>query len=826
LVSAIIIFFLPNIFEKYIAKQEQVTISNSSENYSFFVDIDNDGYSECYEFSHDRLGNKEAFNLLNSTGGNIAVLNLSDFLLPRSVIGFSDFNHNKIPELDFLSYQKDSIFINIYEYDISKNKGQAKTTSVFFKRKFITKGNLYNGVLDIISDSIRFADLNHDGYDEAIFNLEAGFTFQPRSIFAYDIKNDSMWSMPKEGTMILNFIPYDINNDKKPELLLTTYSPNNIYPPEQIKQLGESSNPDSIRLYHYFKNFVFDYGDNNPWLMVLNSHLNFLFKPDSFPAGFAYINTLPFKINNKTYILAKYENKDDTTLTTKLLLYNESGKKIKENNLYKSIERMNFNFFRFNNNYSDIRIIDNIKGIIYKISPDLKLVDPIKSFKGYNSNIIKAIDINGDNRKEFLFTSNNSENILITQSDFSFPTTISVPNDRQGLKAITIKKQGHNKPPLLALQFNKVLYLFSYTKNPLYPLKYIIYLGIYFIIFLFIFFVQKINAKKLEKENLRLENEVKKRTHKISEQNNRLNEFIKIVSTKNIEIGTQNQQLIEFRKEITYSIDYAKYIQDAILPKMETLTNEFPESFLIYLPRDIVSGDFYWWKKIENKFYLAISDCTGHGVPGAFMSLLGITYLQQAILLEGVKKPHLILNNIRKKIITALKQTGKPDEQFDGMDMILLQIDRETNTIQFSGAHNPIYIITENNFFAANPELQNHPRIKADKKGNISFIEIKGNRMPVAIYQKMHDFTEYTIKIQKGDEILSFTDGYYDQFGGKNSKKIKLSPIKTILFDSYHDSLDYQKQTLIEYLDYWKTRHLKAEQTSQIDDITVLGIKF
>ena len=825
-VSAIIIYFIPNIFERYIAKQEQVSISNSDKNYCFFVDIDHDGFSESYEFSHDRLGNKENFNLMSFTGGNISVINLSDFLLPRSIIGFSDFNHNQTPELDYLSYSGDSIFLNIYENKLIKEKNKIEAKILLYRKRFIAKGNLYNGVLDIISDSIRFADLNNDGYDEALFNLEAGFTFQPRAIFAYDIKNDSLWSMPQEGAMILNFIPYDINNDKKPEILLTTYSPNNIYPPEVIKILSKSSNPDSIRLYNHFKNFIFDYGDNNPWLMVLNPHLDFLFKPDSFPQGFGYIDAIPFKIKNKSYILAKYENRNDTTLQPKLMLFDETGKILKEKILHKSKERLNFSFFRYNDDFSDIRIIDEDKGLISQISSDLTLINPVKKFQGFDPNIFDAIDIDDDGNKEFLFLSKNSEKILISQKDFSFPTVISVPNDRQGIKSISIKKQGPDKPPLLALQFNKVLYLFSYSENPLYFLKYLIYLGIFIIVFLFIYSVQRINARKLEKENHRLETEVKKRTREISEKNQRLNEFVKIVSAKNHEIKLQNQQLKEFSQEITNSIDYAKYIQNSILPKMETLTNEFPESFLIFLPRDIVSGDFYWWKKIDNILHIAISDCTGHGVPGAFMSLLGITYLQQTIINENIQRPYQVLNHLRKKIITALKQTGKPDEQFDGMDMILLRIDTDTNTLQFSGAHNPIYIVTENDFFDANPNLRNSPRVKADKKGNISFIEIKGDRMPIAIYQKMHDFTEYTIKIQKGDEIFSFTDGFYDQFGGNDGKKIKLAPIKTMLFDNYYEPIEYQKQSLLKYLDYWKTKYSETKKFDQIDDITVLGIKF
>ncbi|HIE15942.1 MAG TPA: hypothetical protein EYP69_03345 [Bacteroidales bacterium] len=248
LLSLILIITIPFNFKKYIAKKEQVTISGSNLNYTFFVDINNNSYSEYYEFNHDKLGNREFFNLLNHSGGIISVLNLQDFLLPRSVIGFNDFNHNQIPELNFLSFNADSIFLNIYEVKLlDQNKTNQVDTIIYFKRKFISTAHYYNDVLDIVSDSIRFADLNNDGFDEAILNLEAGFSLQPRRIFAYDIKHDSLWAMPREATMILDFIPYDLNHDNIPEILLTTYSPNNAFPENIIKEFKKETIDENSR---------------------------------------------------------------------------------------------------------------------------------------------------------------------------------------------------------------------------------------------------------------------------------------------------------------------------------------------------------------------------------------------------------------------------------------------------------------------------------------------------------------------------------------------------------------------------------------------------
>ncbi len=257
-------------------------------------------------------------------------------------------------------------------------------------------------------------------------------------------------------------------------------------------------------------------------------------------------------------------------------------------------------------------------------------------------------------------------------------------------------------------------------------------------------------------------------------------------------------EIEEKNRNITASITYAKRIQDAILPPKEVINEIFPQNFVLYLPRDIVSGDFYWFRKIENWVIFAAADCTGHGVPGGFMSMLGYAFLNEIIRRKDVRQVNEVLNELRKEIKTALRQTGKFDEAKDGMDISLCAIDLTTNILQFSGAFNPLYLIREN-----------------------QLIETPADKMPIGIFVKeKSSFTHNEIKIQKNDVIYLFSDGYHSQFGGENGTKLMTKNFKQLLLNIHAQPLDAQRDFLENYFHSWKNK------CNQIDDVLVLGIKF
>jgi serine phosphatase RsbU (regulator of sigma subunit) len=225
---------------------------------------------------------------------------------------------------------------------------------------------------------------------------------------------------------------------------------------------------------------------------------------------------------------------------------------------------------------------------------------------------------------------------------------------------------------------------------------------------------------------------------------------------KNEEIETQRDlaetqwdRISAQKNELTDSITYASRIQSALLPESGYFSKIFSDYFILNKPKDIVSGDFYWLSIKGDKTIVAVADCTGHGVPGAFMSMLGVEFLNEIVNNLGIVQPNKILNNIRDRIIKSMGQTGKSGESMDGMDIALVSIDLENNSLQYAGAFNPLFIIRNNNLS-----------------------EINGDRMPLGFHLKIDKpFTNHEIEIKANDSIYLFSDGYKDQFGWRNKNK-------------------------------------------------------
>jgi serine phosphatase RsbU (regulator of sigma subunit)/Tfp pilus assembly protein PilF len=323
-----------------------------------------------------------------------------------------------------------------------------------------------------------------------------------------------------------------------------------------------------------------------------------------------------------------------------------------------------------------------------------------------------------------------------------------------------------------------------------------------FLIFLIRLFVQKRKANV----QLALQNE------EILQKNEE-------IITQNEEIQTQRDLVVqqkdiieEIHKGLTDSINYAQRIQNAVLPTENDLQNILGEHFVFFKPKDVVSGDFYWTTKIENHIIICVADCTGHGVPGGFMSMLGISFLNEIVRKKEVTQANLVLNHLRKSIIDALQQKGIAGEQNDGMDISICVIDTEKNELQFAGANNPIYIVKSE-------KLKVKSKEKPDELSTFELDELKGDTMPVSIYGRMDDFTNNILKIEKGDCLYMFTDGFADQFGGKLGKKYKYQIFKNLLLDNSQIPMAEQKIKIEKNLKNWMGAY------PQIDDITVLGIR-
>lgn len=261
---------------------------------------------------------------------------------------------------------------------------------------------------------------------------------------------------------------------------------------------------------------------------------------------------------------------------------------------------------------------------------------------------------------------------------------------------------------------------------------------------------------------------------------------------------SKNNKLLSLRnKQITHSITYASFIQKAILPNKDQFKELFSESFIFYKPKDIVSGDFFWVNKKGDEIILAVADCTGHGVPGAIMSIMGITFLQEITDNYGITQPDLILNKLREKIIERLQPKNSNFFARDGIELAICNINTKTKKIEYSGAYTPAVLYT--------------------KEGSV---ELKPNKMPIGFHRtRRSPFTKQTLNYSEGDRLYIYTDGYTDQFGGPNGKKYGPKQFSELLTDVQFLSLDDQFYSLLKGLKNWQGK------IEQIDDVTVIGVK-
>ncbi|HTL83131.1 MAG TPA: tetratricopeptide repeat protein [Bacteroidia bacterium] len=272
----------------------------------------------------------------------------------------------------------------------------------------------------------------------------------------------------------------------------------------------------------------------------------------------------------------------------------------------------------------------------------------------------------------------------------------------------------------------------------------------------------------------------------------------KLRKKTNVQLSAQNAIIEEKNKNITDSINYARRIQDAVLPSPALLKEYFSDAVIFYRPRDIVSGDFWWFTGKDGKFFLAVADSTGHGVPGGFMSVMGAAFLSEIINEKKVTDAGEILNVLRDKVVNALVHSGDDNKSVrDGMDMCMCVFDTKKMEVEFAGANNPLWLV---------------------RNGNL--LETDADNFPVGMHEgDVTPFTKNVITLQKNDVIWLFTDGFADQFGGKDGKKYKYKKMKELFVDLALKGSDEQADRIQREFDAWKG------ELEQVDDVLVVGIR-
>ncbi len=314
------------------------------------------------------------------------------------------------------------------------------------------------------------------------------------------------------------------------------------------------------------------------------------------------------------------------------------------------------------------------------------------------------------------------------------------------------------------------------------------YIGYFILFVLFIYAIIQLSVARLKKQKENLEAIVEERTQEILIQKEE-------IEAKNDTLSEQNEQIIQKNESITASINYAKRIQEAMLPVKENISKHLTENFLLFKPRDIVSGDFYWYAEKDNKVIYTAVDCTGHGVPGALMSMIGSEILG-TILNEGITEAGKILEKMNEYVIKALKQETEGFSQ-DGMDISLCVIDKKNKTVEYAGAKNPLVYITD---------------------GKLT--QVKASRYGIGGYtEKKKVYESHLIKYESPTWFYMFSDGYPDQFGGPKDRKFMIKRLKNLLLDIHYKPMQEQHDILDKTIEEW------MENTNQTDDIIVTGFK-
>ena len=271
----------------------------------------------------------------------------------------------------------------------------------------------------------------------------------------------------------------------------------------------------------------------------------------------------------------------------------------------------------------------------------------------------------------------------------------------------------------------------------------------------------------------------------------------KVIQHQHQRLKQNHVELEEAHKDITDSIVYAKRIQDATLTSKTYINDVLPQSFIYFNPKDLVSGDFYWVFSNNEHVFFTVADCTGHGVPGAFMSMIGNSLLNEMIIENNIQDTNIILDRVSDKVKESLDQKGEQGESRDGMDMVLCKLNKQTNELMYTGAKNPLYLIREG-----------------------ELIEYKGDKRPVGYYTAENVlFTSNKISLKKNDIIYLFSDGFSDQFGGETAKKYKAANFKRFLLSIHDKDMEVQQQLLSDEFDRWKG------ELEQIDDVCVMGVR-
>jgi serine phosphatase RsbU (regulator of sigma subunit) len=773
--TLLIILLIDNNFHKFEGSAE---IYSEKSAHKQNVDINHDGTVENIQIGN--IPNDHLYMEIWQDNNLKKVAHL-DFLMVKHTPIYGDPDKDGNIDTYVLSERSDSLFLNTITY-LAESDYEIETSQILLMR-------LKDSISPMSILNMQFVDLDQDGYQEILFGLDKGEAH--RHICHFDLKSEEFKTAPTLFTMIRGwFTAVNVDEDKELEIVFSSYANGNI--PEthleraKVKFQAEQEKvfTDNVAIWGIF--------DHN-----LNPEIKYT------KEGFtSTIRHKAFKFKDEFRLLTLESSLMDSLDYPTLKLFNLNGDILAQKQSPVDIDASKLSKFapvHLKHNHDSIHpkvYLDKVNDTIFEFDMNLNISRYIHHQGFTERTTINHHDLNDDGELEIIF--NVEGGFLIFQREFEEPLFLPCPGSgplevEPEIDLVNGENQG------LIFSNGITYYLINYKENDTYFLKYIYYIGIFIGFYLLVIILQKIQTVQLEKENKKLEATVLERTAELAEKNEMLSKSLN-------EVEQQKSIIEEKNHEILDSISYAKRIQTAILPPPKLVKEHIDKSFILYKPKDIVAGDFYWMEPQENHVLFAAADCTGHGVPGAMVSVICNNGLNRAVREFGLTDPGEILDKTRELVIEEFEKSE--EEVKDGMDIALCSLEVSSGVrqltdvsrthLKYAGAHNPLWII---------------------RKGAREIEEIKADKQPIGKFGKAVPFRTNEIELQAGDTFYIFSDGFADQFGGEKGKKFKAKNFKELLLSIQDKSMEKQVSLIDAAFEKWKGN------LEQLDDVCIIGVR-
>ncbi|HEY0030825.1 MAG TPA: SpoIIE family protein phosphatase [Bacteroidia bacterium] len=727
-------------------------------------DIDTDGFSEVYYFYN--ISDEQVYLEMWSKGSLLGVWTKPGKLINHSVI-MDQRADKKEARLFFLTQTDKKIYINELTLKIEGRK-----LSTVYETTLLVI-NSANADTEFLQK--KMLDLNDDGANEYVFSISEALDI--RCIVAYNYNSNQLTKSATDFMMLTDF--FMLNHPAGKKLAFTSYSNGNVSE-KNIQRVVKDFDLDTALCTHFYTDLKSYAGVFDKDLKVEEIKME--------RKGFTSMyRIVPIRQDNKQRYIAISTFINEPDSLPQIFLLDEQLKVLQSKSTALPVPQEMFNKYRKEllfvkegkNQEEDRAYLIGQNDTIYELLKDLTLSPLVFTKNTNDKSKLAFIDLDDDGKEEIILCGMNGATIY--QSNFKDPVSIEARGFSFFKKDHFSRKNEGKKEWQFITDTNHHLTL-TYVSNPFFYWKAPFFIGSILLMFSLLSFLLWLNGRKIEKEKKRLEVLVMERTKDAVDQ--------KLIAENRRELIEEKQ------KEIIDSINYAKRIQSAIMAKEEDIKTAFPDSFLLYKPKDIVAGDFYFFENTSTHLFYAAADCTGHGVPGALVSVVCANALSRCVKEFGLTMPGEILDKARTLVEETFRKSGQDVK--DGMDISLLVKDKKQNTFHWAGANNALWYI-------------------ASQGSTLN--EIKANKQPIGISENPKPFTTHALQVQPNTCIYLLTDGYADQFGGEKGKKFKYKQLSEKLLTISQEPMENQKQILDNCFEGWKG------SLEQIDDVCIIGIR-